>query len=751
MRPRTLLGSFLLLACTTPAFADEAKPAPPAPEAAPNEAPAKAEAAPDAAPAPPKEGETVAEAQAKPSPPEVIEVSVLGRSDDALQKVPGSGTLIGAKEIRRAMPAETGEILRRVPGLVVRPEEGLGLRLNVGMRGLDPTRSRQVLILEDGMPVAINPYGEPDLYYSTPVERIRAVEVVKGSGSILFGPQTIGGVVNFLTALPPDKPEWSLEAQAGQRNYFKLSGLYGGAAGDARYVLQFTRKQGDGFRNIEFHATDFMGKIAFPTSARGEATFKIAVYDEFSRSTYVGLTRRMFELDPRTPSIAPHDGFNVRRYDASLTHEYRFSEATRLRTFIYGYITDRDWRRQNYDRDAKPDVTYERIVGDASVSGAAIYFRNTSMVRDRDYQVLGIEPRVEHRFETGRVRHTITAGARAHVETADRKQFQGEIVNTAAGNLQDREHHRTFAIAAYAQDRLAFRDDLLVTPGVRVEYAANLRSVDRTAETGTSRDVTNRGTSDSLAVMPGIGMVYGTPKLNFFGGVHVGYAPPRVSSAISPGGQDAQLDAEESTNYEIGVRLAKLKWIRAEVTGFVMSFRNQIVTGSEASGQQSELANGGRTLHRGAEAQVTVGVGQALSLPLTIDLTGRYTFSVSTFRGGPFDGNRLPYAPLHTANATLDVEHRIGLGGQVAWSYLSDQFADEYNTVLVDPTGRLGVVPAYHLVDVSLRYRHAKTGLGALLTVKNALDQVFVATRLPDGIQTGGFRQVNVGLRWDHR
>ncbi|MDI1478251.1 TonB-dependent receptor [Polyangium sp. y55x31] len=747
MRPRTLLGSFFLLACVTPAFADEAKPAPPAPDAPPNEAPAKAAPSPDAAPAKPKEGE--AEAQAAPSP--VIEVSVLGRSDDALQKVPGSGTLIGAKEIRRAMPAETGEILRRVPGLVVRPEEGLGLRLNVGMRGLDPTRSRQVLILEDGMPVAINPYGEPDLYYSTPVERIRAVEVVKGSGSILFGPQTIGGVVNFLTALPPDKPEWSLEAQAGQRNYFKLSGLYGGTAGDARYVLQFTRKQGDGFRDIEFHATDFMGKVAFPTSARGEATFKIAVYDEFSRSTYVGLTRHMFELDPRTPSIAPHDGFNVRRYDASLMHEYRFSEATRLRTFLYGYITDRDWRRQNYDREAKPDVTYERIVGDPTVSGAAIYFRNTSMVRDRDYQVLGIEPRVEHRFETGRVRHTITAGARAHIETADRKQFQGDIVNTAAGNLETREHHRTFALAGYIQDRLAFRDDLLVTPGVRVEYAANLRSVDRTAETGTSKDVTNRGTSDSLAVMPGIGMVYGTPKLNFFGGVHVGYAPPRVSAAILPGGQDAQLDAEESTNYEIGMRLARPKWIRAEVTGFVMSFRNQIVTGTEANGQQSELANGGRTLHRGAEAQVTVGLGQALSLPLTIDLTGRYTFSVATFRGGPFDGNRLPYAPLHTASATLDVEHRIGIGGQVAWSYLSDQFADEYNTVLVDPTGRIGVVPAYHLVDVALRYRHAKTGLGALLTVKNALDQVFVATRLPDGIQTGGFRQINVGLRWDHR
>ncbi|MRG94430.1 TonB-dependent receptor family protein [Polyangium spumosum] len=733
MRPRSLLGSILLFACTTPALADEARPAPAAAETAPEEAPAKAEA------------------EAAPPAPEVIEVRVLGRNDDALQKVPGSGTLVGAKEIRRSMPASAGEILRRVPGLVVRPEEGLGLRLNVGMRGLDPTRSRQVLVLEDGIPVAINPYGEPDLYYSTPVERIRAVEVVKGSGSILFGPQTIGGVINFLTALPPDKPEWNVEAQAGQRNFYKLSGLYGGSAGDARYVVQLTRKQGDGFRDIGFHATDFMGKIAFPTSARGEATVKMAVYDEFSRSTYVGLTRRLFEEDPRAPTIAPNDAFAVRRYDASFTHEYRIGEATRLRTFVYGYITGRAWRRQNYDRDRSPDVTYERIVGDPNVPGSAIYFRNTSTTRDRTYHVLGVEPRLEHRFETGRVRHTITAGVRGHVETADRKQLLGDTPTSEAGALEFREHYRTWAVAAYAQDRVAFRDDLLVTPGVRVEYAASGRSVDRTQESGAPRDVSIRGDSDAVAVMPGIGMVYGSPRLNVFGGVHVGYAPPRVSSAISPTGKDAQLDAEESTNYELGVRLAKPRWARAEVTAFVMSFRNQIVSGTLASGQQSELVNGGRTLHRGVEAQATFAIGQALELPLTVDLTGRYTYSLATFRGGAFDGNRLPYAPEHMASATLDVEHRFGIGGQVAWTFTSDQFADERSTILVDPTGRLGLVPAYHLLDVALRYRHEKTGLGALLTVKNALDQIFVASRLPDGIQPAGFRQVNVGLRWDHR
>lgn len=756
MRTRSLLGaiSICLAAWPAAAFAQEDKPQdkppPPAEEAAAQPA-TEASAQPAEAGAGDKPVEEKPEKPAEKKGPDVIEVSVLGHSDDALQKIPGGGTLVGAKEIRRAQPQDSGEILRRVPGLHVRPEEGAGLRLNLGMRGLDPTRSRQVLVLEDGMPVAINPYGEPDLYYSTPVERIRAVEIVKGSGSILFGPQTIGGVVNFLTITPPDKTEWAVDVLAGQRNTWKLLGNYGSAVGDTRYVAQVMHKQSDGIRGFGYNATDFLGKVAIPTSEHGDAMIKLAVYDELSRSTYVGLSRSMYELDPRRASIAPYDAFLVRRYDASITHEYRFSEATTLRTFVYGYITNRAWRRQNYDRAEQDGIAYQRIVGDRSTPGGAVYFRDTATIRDRSYQALGVEPKFEHRFATGNVRHTLTLGARGHVETAERLQYLTGFATSNAGALESEEYHRSYAAAAYVQDRLAFRSDLLVTPGVRMEYVQSLRQIRRTSDGGPARDVWIRGETSSLAFMPGIGMVYGTPKLSIFGGIHVGYAPPRVSAAISTTGADAHLEAEQSTNYEVGVRLAKPRWLRAEVTGFVMSFRNQIVTGTLASGQQSELVNGGQTEHRGVESSVSLAIGKALSLPVEIDLTGRYTYSLATFHGGPFDGNRLPYAPLSTASVVLDVDHKIGLGGEVALTYVSDQFADEANTVAVDPTGRLGLVPAYKTVDLGLRYKHPKTGLGASLSVKNALDQVFVATRLPDGIHTGGFRQVNLAIRWDHK
>ena len=119
--------------------------------------------------------------------PDSIEVTVIGDKADAMQKVPGSGTFVGPEEIDRADPQDAAELLRRVPGVSVRQDTAGGGRLDIGVRGLDPGRSRRVLLLEDGIPIGNNPYAEPDLYWVPPAERWAALEVVKGSGNILYG------------------------------------------------------------------------------------------------------------------------------------------------------------------------------------------------------------------------------------------------------------------------------------------------------------------------------------------------------------------------------------------------------------------------------------------------------------------------------------------------------------------------------------------------------------------------------------
>lgn len=107
------------------------------------------------------------------------QVVVVGYKDKLLSKVPGSVSVLRFKDIQSIAPLSGNDVVKRVPGLNVVDEEGAGLRINIGVRGLDPDRSRNVLILEDGVPVALNPYGEPEMYFTPVIDKVRSIEVLK--------------------------------------------------------------------------------------------------------------------------------------------------------------------------------------------------------------------------------------------------------------------------------------------------------------------------------------------------------------------------------------------------------------------------------------------------------------------------------------------------------------------------------------------------------------------------------------------
>ncbi|TVR90359.1 MAG: hypothetical protein EA411_00130, partial [Saprospirales bacterium] len=119
---------------------------------------------------------------------------IKGSRQGVFGAVPGSLDRIDGRALSLVSPISANEAIRSFSGVHLQDEEGAGLRINLGMRGLDPNRSRNILMLEDGIPVALKPYGEPEMYYSPAIDRMTGVELIKGSGQILYGPQTIGGV-----------------------------------------------------------------------------------------------------------------------------------------------------------------------------------------------------------------------------------------------------------------------------------------------------------------------------------------------------------------------------------------------------------------------------------------------------------------------------------------------------------------------------------------------------------------------------
>lgn len=146
-------------------------------------------------------------------------VEVIGAAS-RLPEIAGAATIIGQDELRQRRVFTVNEALRKAPGVHVRDAEGFGLRPNIGLRGLNPTRSTKVRLLEDGLPLAYAPYRDNASYYHPPIERFDSVEVLKGSEQILFGPQTIGGVINYVTPPPPQDLRGGLVLGGGSRDYF---------------------------------------------------------------------------------------------------------------------------------------------------------------------------------------------------------------------------------------------------------------------------------------------------------------------------------------------------------------------------------------------------------------------------------------------------------------------------------------------------------------------------------------------------
>ena len=710
---------------------------------------------------------TVLELALALAPAELAGVEVIGKRADALARLPGSAAVISSEELTIRQPVSANEVLRTLPGVHIQEEEGVGLRANIGIRGLDPDRSRTVLVLEDGLPVALAPYGEPEMYYSPPIDRMERVEVMKGSGSIVYGPQTVGGVINYVTAEAPVRPSGQLLVQGGGGSFLAGRLRYGGTWGPARGNVGVFHKQARDLNGLFFDVSDVTTKLGFRGAGRGDIGVKLSVYDEISNATYVGLTDSLFRASPNVhPS--PGDRLRLQRYAATATHGYALGEATTLRTSVYAYHTTRDWQRR--------DFTY-------ASGGQSILFRNTTGNRNRSFDVVGAEPRIASTLRIAGIRSDLDAGVRVHYERARDQHINGSTATSFTGEIQDDEIRTGRALSAFVQNRFFLSDALTVTPGLRLERFEFDRHILRTRVRRETPDGTTRApenvdirSGDVVAeVIPGLGAAWSpTALVTVFAGAHRGFAPPRAKDALiyedpvlAPNDQvpapvSLQLDAERSWNYEVGTRLRPVGALALEATLFYLDFANQIVEPSLSAGSvsQAALANQGATVHRGVEGSFALDVGKVLRQPYAILAEGNLTLVDARFSRqrllerapgdtADIEGNRLPYAPEWLANAALTFVHPTGLTSRLEATWVGDQFSDNFETVDGSANGRTGLIPAYRVVDLSLRYRvPGPIDLTVTGSVKNLLGETYIASRRPQGIKVGLPRLATFGVIW---
>ncbi len=694
----------------------------------------------------------------EPEPYEMPQVNILAKNSRIFHDLPGSASYINTKELSFLAPLSGNEALRRVPGLHVVEEEGAGLRVNVGIRGLDPDRGRNVLILEDGVPVSLNPYGESEMYYTPSIDRMAGVEVLKGSGQVLYGPQTIGGVINYITADPPQEARTRIRLQGGQGGY--ASGLvsYGNTFGNTGIQVNLLRRQAQNLGPTEFALTDFSSKLKLVLSEKSVLGVKIGVYDELSNSTYVGLTQPMYDAGGQDfVRIAPLDELEVRRYSLSATHEYHFSSRLVLKTNAFGYTTTRNWRRQGFAASRPNDWTGV-VWGDTTVAGGALYMRNNTGNRNRQFEVAGLEPRLHWDYTMGQLPGTLISGVRYLYERANEQRVNGTRADARSGNLVEDEIRTGRAFSAFVQNKLDLSPGFVLTAGVRVEQYDYERDILRRSYSSQVRDTNLVASNNLVSVIPGLGLNYRAgSRFTFFGGVHRGFAPPRIKDAISNVGEAYQLDAELSWNYEIGTRASLTKGVFVELTGFLMDFSNQIIPISVSSGGTGVgEVNGGRTMHRGVEGAFVFAIGEWLQAGYRLDFDLNVTLQESFFNGDRFvvsgsesvniAGNRTPYAPNLLLSSALSLELSQGLQVRITSTYVGDQMTDEENSIEPAANGRSGLMEDYFLLDATVQYTFPQLRTTFLLSGKNLTDQRYISSRRPEGIRVGLPRFLTAGF-----
>ena len=707
-------------------------------------------------------------------------IEIIGESSRKHRKLTGTMSMLEPETVDIIKPVGTQELLELIPGINGYADDGFGnSRLSIGIRGLNPRRSARVLILEDGVPIQPAVYIYPNAYYNPPADRIDAVEVIKGSAALRYGPQTMGGVINYTTRKPDGTKRIANQFTVGNNGYYSGFSEWRGIGNPEKIVsdVQLIYKHGDGFReNNTFDQANGTVKTLFQLSKEKTLYLKLNANYEDSNATYTGLTEYSFETDPNFNPKA-HDNFKVLRTSLDLIYTNKISTNLVSNTTLYTSVFDRRWWRED-------DIFVRPAALETGNLVPVPYFQTGDLVRTgngksnfgilRTFYVGGLEQ--NYTLNHGIAGNVALAeiGGRVHWErfiddkkTGDAPDARDGVYYTGTpGSETDpvklvgqSHHYETMALALYAKERMRFKR-LTVTPGLRFEVFKQDR-VDRLRGSVLADKV-------SSVLLPGIGANYELGQFNFFGGIHRGYTAPSSGALkitnfgqnIGAGGLD--LKPEKSWNMELGFR----SWVPGvilEASGFLIKVEDLV-----AAGRGTAFKNLGKVDLSGMEMAMTLGMSEFVSILPDLNLSYTYLqtqivdgiVKSATIAGNvdvELNGNELPYAPRHTF--TVGLAKRIGdvLRLRADVRFVDEVFTDFENLQQTFNRGDTGPIPSYTIVNASIDYKITQQWQ-IFLTAKNIFDHVYIGSRLhsnagqpeanlSSGILIGPRRQILFGIK----
>jgi outer membrane receptor protein involved in Fe transport len=168
---------------------------------------------------------------------------VIVTADQIVKESPTTISEVTAADIEKYNASNLGDALKLLPGIYFR--QGRAKQESyASIRGFEQDK---VLILLDGMPI-YQPYEGLVNLTDIPVQNIAKIKVIKGVSSSLYGPNSMGGVINIITRKGGRKPEAALSYEVSEYNTNHIAITHGQKVGNLSYFMGISHKESDGFR-----------------------------------------------------------------------------------------------------------------------------------------------------------------------------------------------------------------------------------------------------------------------------------------------------------------------------------------------------------------------------------------------------------------------------------------------------------------------------------------------------------------------
>ena len=616
------------------------------------------------------------------------------------------------------------EIFSRVPGVTIWENEGSGIQINVGVRGLSPNRSWELNTRQNGYDISSDVFGYPEAYYNPPLEAVETVELIRGGSSLQFGPQ-FGGMLNYQLKRETKK-KFSFETQNTVGSYGLMSSYnaIGGAYKKFSYYVYNHSRSADGWReNSEYTVRNTHAFVEYRFTENTKLSAEYTNMD-YKMQQAGGLTDDQFTANSRQ-SLRERNWFGTPWNVFSINFDTKINDKFSSNTKLFGLIGERN----SVGITATPNTI-------DAISTTTNNYSNRRLDRDY-YKNFGVENRNIIKYEIGKIKSNLAFGVRIYQANTQRLQegtgTRGSDFDLSVEGRYARDiDFTTENVAVFAENQFKVTEKLSITPGIRYEYIKNTGE-GRFGVSGANDIAFPNKTISRSKPLFGLGLEYKFRTTNIYANITQAYRPVLFSDLTPPAVTDVidtNLKDASGFNADLGYRGTFKKYLNFDFSLFYLSYNNRIggtrqfLNNDPNQGTFIYRTNLGETVNKGIEGFANINVTKLFNVDkpygnldvfATVSfIDSRYTdFAVFTTSGTApniaitetnLKGNRVENAPRYIHNFGISWSNN-NISATAQYRMSGKIFTDANNTVAPSANGITGLLENYNVFDLSTEYK----------------------------------------------